>query len=67
MFLQRELLFHVTDCEGDQFQCFTGRCIEGSKKCDGRRDCNQGEDEINCGKMVIKRGKMVINRHNCMV
>lgn len=37
-----------TVCQNNQFQCFTGRCIRSSWVCDGSKDCESGEDELNC-------------------
>ena len=39
-------------CRADQFQCVDGFCIEAFKKCDGRWDCEEGEDEENCGTLA---------------
>ena len=38
-------------CGPDLFQCSTKeKCIPASWKCDGEKDCAEGEDEVNCRK-----------------
>lgn len=37
-----------TTCLDEEFACSSGRCLPNSMKCDGRRDCPQGEDELKC-------------------
>ncbi len=37
-------------CGPEEFQCpSSGRCIDQRRVCDGRRDCEESEDENNCG------------------
>lgn len=36
------------ECEADEFQCEDNECIPLDRKCDGRRDCNNGLDEYDC-------------------
>ena len=37
------------DCSGDMFHCFRdGDCIPSNWTCDGEKDCEGGEDELNC-------------------
>ena len=56
MTIARRLILNIishylmSECEAGQFQCYNRRCIDGLKQCDGNRDCNEGEDEINCRK-----------------
>lgn len=35
-------------CAYDQFRCNSGKCIPGHWKCNGRRECRQGDDEQFC-------------------
>ena len=40
----------VTDsCVEEEFQCNDGVCISADMKCDGPKDCIDGEDESKCG------------------
>lgn len=40
-----------------EFQCKSdNRCIPKSWRCDGGKDCSQGEDEENCGKDALTTG-----------
>ena len=40
------------DCSGDVFHCGDGDCIPSDWACDGERDCELGEDELNCSKYI---------------
>lgn len=37
-------------CKDDEFKCDDRLCLSNSKKCDKRRDCSDGTDELNCRK-----------------
>ena len=37
-------------CEGGEYQCNNGRCIDERRKCDTRDDCGDNSDEADCGK-----------------
>ncbi|XP_053558979.1 CD320 antigen isoform X2 [Bombina bombina] len=39
-------------CLSYQYQCADGECIPGIWKCDGDRDCPNGEDEAACSEVV---------------
>ena len=40
-----------SDCATGEFQCVSDRrCIPESRRCDNRRDCEDGSDEANCRK-----------------
>ncbi|CAI4227388.1 unnamed protein product [Auanema sp. JU1783] len=45
-----QCLQNCPDCEGSPalFQCPHGDCIQRQKVCDGKKDCQGGEDEENC-------------------
>lgn len=40
-------LFASSLCNDNQFECYL-ECIPLQQRCDGKRDCLQGEDELNC-------------------
>lgn len=37
---------------GVEFTCHSGDCIYVEKKCDGKRDCVDGSDELDCVEML---------------
>lgn len=36
------------NCGSEEFQCHDGKCLSIDKRCDGKIECNNGEDEANC-------------------
>uniref|UniRef100_A0A8C7WKZ3 Very low density lipoprotein receptor n=1 Tax=Oncorhynchus mykiss TaxID=8022 RepID=A0A8C7WKZ3_ONCMY len=42
-------------CRVNEFSCGAGstQCIPVFWKCDGEKDCDNGEDEINCGESIL--------------
>ena len=36
------------DCKSTHWQCKSGKCIYKSWICDGKAECEDGEDEIDC-------------------
>ena len=36
------------DCDGYEFECDDGSCVEASLECDGHDDCKDRSDEDNC-------------------
>ena len=37
-----------SDCTANQFRCANNHCISNLSKCNGRRDCLDGSDEVEC-------------------
>lgn len=48
-FVHPNTLSNSSVCDGDEYECADGNCIELGRKCDGQRDCTEGEDEDECG------------------
>ena len=40
-------------CPYGQIKCKSGKCVLSSAKCNGKRDCDDGSDEIGCGKIFV--------------
>ncbi|CAF4747820.1 unnamed protein product [Pieris macdunnoughi] len=38
----------LDSCSVDQLTCSDGRCVPGTARCDGNRDCADNSDEIGC-------------------
>ena len=45
----------LTSCQGKQFGCGTGHCVDIGRRCDGRNDCDDLSDEQSCGTVVVDR------------
>lgn len=45
------LILDTRTCRVNEFSCGAGstQCIPVFWKCDGEKDCDNGEDEVNCG------------------
>lgn len=56
-------------CRDDEFQCQDGQCIPGSRKCDRRPDCRNGEDELDCNcrpnEFQCSTGECIDARRKC--
>jgi len=44
-------------CTENQFTCWNGACINGSFKCDRRKNCVDDSDEIECAKAPSSKGQ----------
>lgn len=44
-------------CKDNEFLCDGGRCIPLNKRCNFRRDCEDGTDELNCEVTIPTTGK----------
>ena len=39
--------------DNTDFRCYNGECIKAPGICDGKKDCEHGEDEINCPNLEL--------------
>lgn len=48
---QNCISFLISGCLPNEFRC-TNSCIDNIKRCDKKKDCENGEDEDNCGEFL---------------
>ncbi|KAK4314821.1 hypothetical protein Pmani_013927 [Petrolisthes manimaculis] len=53
-----ELKTLAVNCTG-KFVCGDGKCINNSQVCDGRKECQEGEDEVGCEAQVSFQVRLV--------
>jgi len=42
-------IYCLANCSPEEFQCHNGKCLSIDKRCNGKTECSNGEDEVNCG------------------
>lgn len=42
------MVYCLSDCRQNEFDCGDGSCISHSQICDGKRNCKSGIDELDC-------------------
>ena len=47
------VLLDFPECGATEFICDSKRCIDMNMRCDGKPDCNFGEDEHECSKFLL--------------
>lgn len=44
-------------CNGNQWRCDNGKCIDSTYRCDNEDDCGDNSDETNC---VVDDGEALV-------
>lgn len=47
---QCNLIACRSECGANEFTCDDSQCVSSVRRCDRRRDCADGSDELNCRK-----------------
>lgn len=47
------LLSEGLNCTSNEFQCSNSKCINLNLRCDDKKNCDDGSDEIDCGKYLF--------------
>ena len=55
-FSSYNLQMALTPCKENQFNCRNGTCIDMEQRCNQRKDCTDGSDEMECRIIVLEKG-----------
>merc|ERR1712213_226726 len=53
-------------CNGTDFQCKNGQCIQNDWVCDTEADCTDGSDELDCHKVQCPAGEVQCDNYICI-